>query len=132
MAKKINFLSSIRTGDYSLRELQNKVDRARDTYNSLKKQAWNNRRVFVTELIEAAEGKQKGILRAIQKREDRIHQWRIWNMVSKNSTGGAVVAVEVTRNQSAVRYSEQEGVEREIMRCLSKHFSLTNKNSSMS
>ena len=53
-------------------------------------------------------------------------------MVSRNNTCGAVVAVEVTRNQSTVRYSDREGVEREIMRCLSKRFSLTNKNSSMS
>ena len=132
LAKRINFLGSNRTRDYSLRDLQNNVNMARESYNSLKKQAWNNRRVFVTELIEAAEGKQKGVLRAIQKREEIIHQWRIWNMVSKNNTGGAIVAVEVTRYQSTVRYSDQEIVEREIMRCLSKPFFLTNRNSSMS
>ena len=71
--------------------------------------------MFFTELIEAAEGKQKGILRAIQKREEIIHQWRIWNMVRKNNTGGVVLAVEVTRNQSTVRYSAREDVKREIM-----------------
>ena len=36
-------------------------------------------------------------------------------MVRKNNTGGAVLAVEVTRNQSTVRYSAREDVKRERM-----------------
>ena len=115
VAKKINFTGSFRARDYSQKEIKINIDITREQYNSLKKQAWKNRRVFITELIEAAEGKQKGILRVIQKREEIIHQWRIWNMVRKNNTGGVVLAVEVTRNQSTVRYSAREDVKREIM-----------------
>ena len=50
-ANKINCIDSIMVSDYSVRDLQNNVDVARDSYNLLKKQAWNNRRVFITELI---------------------------------------------------------------------------------
>ena len=77
-------------------------------------------------------GKQKEIIRAIQKREEIIQQWRIWKAVKGDNKGGAVTAVEVKLSDTITKYSTREEVEREIMNCLSKRFSLTNNNSSMS
>ena len=59
------------------------------------------------------------------------NQWRIWNVVSGNKISAAITAVEITSNGNKVKINNTEEVECEIMRCLSKQFSLTNNNSSM-
>ena len=57
VAKNINFTGSTRARDYTQKDLESNIEITLELYNSLKKQAWNNRRVFITELIEEAEGK---------------------------------------------------------------------------
>ena len=59
------------------------------------------------------------------------NQWRIWNVVSGNKISAAITAVEITSNGNKVKVNNREEVEREIMKCLSKRFSLTNNNSTM-
>ena len=52
-------------------------------------------------------------------------------MISKASQGAAILAVEVTRQGHTTKVTERESLEREIMHCLSKRFSLTYNNPSM-
>ena len=52
-------------------------------------------------------------------------------MISRASQGAAILAVEVTRQGHTTKVTERESLEREIMRCLSKRFSLTYNNPSM-
>ena len=59
------------------------------------------------------------------------NQWRIWNTVSGNKISVAVTAVELTKADKKVKIDKGNEVEREIVTCLSKRFSLTNDNSSM-
>ena len=59
-----------------------------------------------------------------------INQWRIWKIVSGNKISAAVIVVEITKAGKR-GINERNKVEREIMTCLSKIFSLTNNNSTM-
>ena len=52
-------------------------------------------------------------------------------MLSRTSQGAAILAVEVTRQGQTTKFTERESIEREIMHCLSKRFSLTYNNPSM-
>ena len=132
IAKKINFNGSLNIDSYTQAELDDNIQTTSTLYNAQKKNAWKHRINFLNELIKAAVGTQKGIIKAIRKREEIIQQWRIWNAVKGDNKGGAVTAVEVKRSDRTIKYSTREDVEREIMNCLSKRFSLTNNNSSMS
>ncbi len=98
----------------------------------IRKKAWECRESFITTLIEEAEGKNKTIIKEIKKkREEMSNQWRIWNVVSGNKISAAITAVEITSNGNKVKVNNREEVEREIMKCLPRRFSLTNNNSTM-
>ena len=67
----------------------------------------------------------------IRKRKLTNNQGGIWKIVSGSKMSAAVTAVEVTMAREKVEINERNEVEREIMTCLSKRFSLTNDNSTM-
>ena len=84
------------------------------------------------ELQEKAEGKEKARIKDIRKREENKNQWRIWKFVSSDLRSTAVLVVETIQEGQKIRISERVELERAIMECLSKRFSLTTNSFSMS
>ena len=73
-AKTINFLGSIATNSYTLESIKCKLEQAYKTYHVIKQQAWECRRLFLFELQEKAEGKEKSRIKDIRKREEIKYQ----------------------------------------------------------
>ena len=70
-------------------------------------------------------------LKDVRKREETSNHWRIWELVSGNKLSAAVIVVEVIKAGETIKINERNEVERNIMTCISKRFSLTNDNSTM-
>ena len=130
-AKKIKFTGSLNKIQYSAEQLMSRLRRSHKSYEMAKKQAWECRRTFLAELEEKVDDKDKARIRDIRKREDTKHHWSIWKILSATTQGAAVLAVEIQQDGQAVRITERRELERAIMQCLSKWFSLTYQNPSM-
>ena len=131
VAKKVEFYGNLSKEVLTLDIIKVKVKKAEKAYMEIKQKACECRESFITTLINKSEGKSKTIIKEIKKREEMSNQWRIWNVVSGNKISAAITAVETTSNGNKVKVNNREEVEREIMICLSKRFSLTNNNSIM-
>ena len=59
-------------------------------------------------------------------------QWRIWKAVTGGNKGAAVTEVEFKEDGNVRKADSRVEVEKEIMKCLTKRFSLTNHCTSMS
>ena len=130
-SRKIQYAGSLAREAHTTEYLQSKIRNAHKVYSIAKKQAWECRREFLKQLQEEAEGKEKKRIKDIRRREENKHQWRIWKMLSTTSHGAAILAVEITSQEQTIKVTEWESLEREIMHCLSKRFSLTYNNPSM-
>ena len=130
MAKIAEYHGNLFKGKLSLETINKMINKLENKYMVIKKQGWEGRESFITMLIEQAEGSNKTKLKEIRKKEKMINQWRIWKIVSGNKISAAVIVVEITKAGKR-GINERNKVEREIMTCLSKIFSLTNNNSTM-
>ena len=131
-AKKIDFQGSIAISNYTLDTIKKNLGKAYSNYQKIKKQAWECRRSFLMELQEKYEGEEKARIKDIRKREENKNQWRIWKFVSSDLRSTAVLAVETIKEVQKIRISERVELERAIMECLSKRFSLTTNSFSIS
>ena len=126
MAKIVEYHGNLSKRELSLEIIDEMINKSEEEYMAIKKQAWECRESFI--LTEQAEGTNKTKLKEIRKRDEMSNQWRIWKIVSGNKMGTAVIAVKVPRAGGKVIINERNEVERKIMICLSKRFSLTNDN----
>ena len=87
---------------------------------------------FLDDLIGKEYGNNKKRLIEMKKREEMSLQWRIWKAVTGGNKGEAVTAVEYKKEGNIVKVDTRVEVEEELMKCLTKRFSLTNQCTSMS